>query len=988
MSETNLPADDPRLTAYALNELDASERAEVEQFLAANPECRAAVAQIRDVAGQLSHELRREPVLHLEQPHRAAIEKQAAAVVTVQPTRSGLRTWQQTFVGIAASVVITGGLVWLMSGRPQYGDSVAFATKPAATEQFSRSLTVAQDDLAEAQLADQLSARTLTREAAAVDEVGAKIGAEVRQLPGESKRTDLEVRFGAKNEKYEDAAKELPTIANKTTGSATRPVGDAFGVSAGKPSSSEFAGRDSKAGQSPLNGVPALTQQTAVLPPVPTDNPSDPNAAAPRGPGAPLKKTPPPQAKSAQFYPKGQPVADARKGAESDKESTPKQAAGTTPSSQRLATTATPPSLGREATTPAAADNTPLPPNSVPPRASAPAAGGGGMGGLAGGRAAGVAEPQEQKVAQRSLREESARRANEPQAANPVAAPAQQQQRGTDSASGSRDATPLTRLQVADAEAKPGVQFNSDDAKREKQVQAAQEFDRREKLKEETLAKLKEVKDLQQNVNSFRYLTPTPAPGTETYTPITENEFVSPYKEAVSTFSIDVDTASYSNVRRFLTQGQLPPPAAVRIEELVNYFSYDDPAPAGERPFSVTLEVNRCPWNIDNRLVRIGLKGKEVARDKRPPSNLVFLVDVSGSMADNNKLPLVKQGLEMLTRQMTEGDRVAIVTYSDTAALRLDSTRGDKQGEILNAIRALKAGGSTNGADGIQKAYAEAQENLLEDGTNRVILCTDGDFNVGVTDDDQLVTMVQEQARGKVFLSVFGFGMGNLKDGKLEKLADKGNGHYAYVDDLHEAQKVFVDEMAATLVTIAKDVKLQIEFNPAKVGAYRLIGYENRALAAQDFSDDTKDAGEIGAGHSVTALYELIPSEKWSQQQVIAGLKYQKPGAQLGGIPNEELLTLNLRFKQPDGDKSQLLEFPLSDRRDTASRPSRDFEWSAAVAGFGMLLRNSQYKGQASLDVITELAQGSKGPDANGRRQEFLDMINATKAIVSQQQSK
>ncbi|HTI52018.1 MAG TPA: von Willebrand factor type A domain-containing protein, partial [Planctomycetaceae bacterium] len=353
---------------------------------------------------------------------------------------------------------------------------------------------------------------------------------------------------------------------------------------------------------------------------------------------------------------------------------------------------------------------------------------------------------------------------------------------------------------------------------------------------------------------------------TEAYDPIIENPFVAPTAEPLSTFGVDVDTASYANVRRFLTNQQMPPRNAVRIEELVNYFRYDYPQPAAGQPVSINVEVGRAPWRPGNRLVRIGLKGREIPRDKRPTSNFVFLVDVSGSMQAENKLPLVKAGLSMLTEQMTESDRVAIVTYSDTAALRLESTTGDNRQPILNTITGLQANGSTNGAGGIQLAYETAVRHFIEGGVNRVILCTDGDFNVGVTGDDELVKLIEERARSKVFFSVFGFGMGNLKDGKLEKLADKGNGHYAYIDGQREAKKVFVDELSGTLVTIAKDVKLQVEFNPARVGAYRLIGYENRALAAQDFNNDKKDAGDMGAGHTVTALYEIVPADTLPRQ--------------------------------------------------------------------------------------------------------------------------
>lgn len=466
----------------------------------------------------------------------------------------------------------------------------------------------------------------------------------------------------------------------------------------------------------------------------------------------------------------------------------------------------------------------------------------------------------------------------------------------------------------------------------------------------------------------------------ESYETIVENPFVSPLSAPLSTFSIDVDTASYSNVRRYLKSGQLPPKNAVRIEELINYFDYSYPPPDGDVPFAVRTEIAACPWDAEHRLVRIGLKGREVSREDRPPTNLVFLIDVSGSMQPPNKLPLVKAALEMLVEGTTERDRVAMVVYAGNAGLVLESTPGSRQPEILSAIERLDAGGSTNGAEGIQLAYQQARQQFLKDGVNRVILCTDGDFNVGISSDDALVELIQREAKSGVFLSVFGFGMGNLKDSKLEKLADKGNGHYAYIDDRNEARKVFVEELSGTLVTIAKDVKIQVEFNPAQVGAYRLIGYENRALADRDFNDDTKDAGEIGAGHTVTALYEIIPADKAPEVVAQEALKYQRRIVREKKT-RDEVLTLKLRYKQPDGDKSTLVEYPAVDERDAKKRPSNDFQWAAAVAAFGLVLRDSQFQGSANLPLVMELAQASRGSDSTGRRQEFLELVQTAEQL-------
>ena len=475
---------------------------------------------------------------------------------------------------------------------------------------------------------------------------------------------------------------------------------------------------------------------------------------------------------------------------------------------------------------------------------------------------------------------------------------------------------------------------------------------------------------------------------TESYDSIVENPFLRPIDEPLSTFSIDVDTASYSNCRRMLNMGQLPPAGAVRLEEFVNYFPYDYPQPTGDAPFSMTTEAARCPWNAEHVLVRVGLKGKEIHRKERPASNLVFLVDVSGSMSEPNKLPLVRESLKLLVRELDENDRVAMVVYAGNSGLVLAPTGGDRKAAILNAIEKLEAGGSTNGAAGIELAYQLATDNFIKGGVNRVVLATDGDFNVGVTSQDELVRLIEAKAKSGVFFSALGYGMGNYKDSTLEKLAAKGNGNYAYIDTLNEARKVLVEQMSGTLVTIAKDVKIQIEFNPARVAGYRLLGYENRILAAQDFNDDKKDAGEIGAGHSVTALYELIPTGKRGEKEAarlpeVDPLKYQpmpevKP---LDTVAANELLTLKLRYKQPDGEKSKLLEQTLSDDVSDYARAAADFKFASAVAGFGLLLRDSKYKGSATFDAVVELAMESIGRDEFGYRKEFVDLVRKAKEL-------
>lgn len=471
---------------------------------------------------------------------------------------------------------------------------------------------------------------------------------------------------------------------------------------------------------------------------------------------------------------------------------------------------------------------------------------------------------------------------------------------------------------------------------------------------------------------------------TEAYDHQAENPFVAVNQHPLSTFSIDVDTASYANVRRFLQSGQLPPKGAVRIEELLNYFSYDYPQPEGDVPFSSNIEIAECPWKPAHRLARIGLKGKEIAVDKRPVSNLVFLIDVSGSMHAQNKLPLVVQAFKLLVNQLTENDRVAIVVYAGAAGTVLDSTTGDRKDVILAALDRLQAGGSTNGAGGIRQAYEVAQQHFIKGGTNRVILCSDGDFNVGTTSQDELVRLIEDKAKSGVFLTVLGFGMGNFKDSTMEKLADKGNGNYGYIDSLSEAKKIFVEQMSGTLITIAKDVKIQIEFNPAQVAGYRLIGYENRILAKEDFNNDQKDAGEIGAGHTVTALYEIVPAgQPIPAEGNVDTLKYQTPAATTpAATESNELLTLKLRYKAPDGDTSQLVSFPVTDAGKKFSQASPDFVWATAVAQFGLLLRDSTHKGNATMASVLEMAQSSRGADKQGYRTEFLELVNAATRLL------
>ena len=480
-------------------------------------------------------------------------------------------------------------------------------------------------------------------------------------------------------------------------------------------------------------------------------------------------------------------------------------------------------------------------------------------------------------------------------------------------------------------------------------------------------------------------LVATPEKGydTEDYSNIVENNFLAVIRNPLSTFSIDVDEAAYSNIRRYITEGSLPPPGAVRIEEMINYFDYSYPQPTATDPFSVNTEMAACPWNPQHKLVHIGLQGKEIPLKNLPASNMVFLVDVSGSMDEPNKLPLVKASLKMLTDQLRENDRVAIVVYAGSAGLVLRSTSGSNKIKIKEAIDNLEAGGSTAGGEGIQLAYKTARQHFIDGGNNRIVLATDGDFNVGPSSDDELVRMVEQERRSGVFLSVLGYGMGNYKDNKMQQLADKGNGNHSYIDNINEAKKVLVNEFSSTLFTIAKDVKIQVEFNPAAVKAYRLIGYENRLLADEDFNDDLKDAGELGAGHTVTALYEIIPAgvnDLFTQK--VDALKYQINEVKLTPTSTREVMTIKLRYKRPEDNTSMLLAQTVADNDTDLVNTSDNFRFSCAVAEFGMLLRSSAFKQEASYQQVAALAQSAIGKDENDYRKEFIKLVSAAHSLA------
>lgn len=470
-----------------------------------------------------------------------------------------------------------------------------------------------------------------------------------------------------------------------------------------------------------------------------------------------------------------------------------------------------------------------------------------------------------------------------------------------------------------------------------------------------------------------------PAWNRESYNAIKENGFINAGRDPLSTFSIDVDTASYANVRRLVNDGQLPPVGAVRIEEMVNYFTYDYDEPKGKEPFALSAEIAPSPYHQDYLLARIGLKARDLAKEQLPPSNLVFLVDVSGSMQDPNKLPLLKQALPLLVQQLGNRDRVAMVVYAGADSVVLQPTAGNRQQEIIAAIDRLQAGGSTHASSGIRTAYQLARQAFIHGGNNRVVLASDGDFNVGVTSRDELAKLIEQERKDGIYLTVLGFGMGNYHDDTMEILADKGNGNYAYIDSLLEAKKVLVKEMSGTLFALANDVKIQVEFNPAKVGAYRLIGYENRQLNDEDFKDDSKDAGEVGVGHRVTALYELIPAGHKAIPQ-LDPLKYQATQA-TAAKESDELMTVKLRYKPQGKTSSEQISLPVSA---VTKQGSTDLRFAAAVAGYGMLLTGSEHKGEFTWEQCLKLAREGRGQDAEGYRAEFYRLVEMSELLAKQ----
>jgi Ca-activated chloride channel family protein len=925
--------DDPRLTAFALGELDGADRAEIEQLIADSPEAAALVKEIEETIGVLDGELAAEPTPELTEAQRAAILEGEAATASSSPDASSEDLSEDEARGAGtiakvASAAAMAGSVDVDDVPRELPDSPAVRSFPWAivgTLVASAAVMLAVvTQMPDGEFGDFTSDTPAAGTVAHTDSP-----AEMAMMEGESADSRSGFGDGVDDADGSGIRFEVDAIvaarqdtAMNLAAASVAPRGLAGGAD-GEQFAQNIAGTTSRVSD---KAVPML--------PVPQSRRSGVRGESARNGvegGQQLVQT------TERLRKIKSKVASAPRLTE---KSAPQKGGARSVAAAESAAPTVP--LGSAATTSPALPGSAAKPFSGTSGAkesgAAPAGNssrGGALGRLPGGRGRPVAGPV-------------------PAGGQP-------------------------------GDSKPG--------KAKPQLQVASVA----KDRQDALKRLQESQALSGEQKQKSGFARTPSPTNEAYEPIIENDFVEPdtREKRLSTFSIDVDTASYSNVRRFLNQGQVPPPNAVRIEELVNYFRYDYAEPKDGKPFAVDVELNACPWAAGHRLARIGIKAKEIDKTKRPPTSLVFMIDVSGSMRSSNKLALVKQSINLLVNELTEDDQVSIVAYANNAGLRLDATSGAKKQDIMKVVNGLTAGGSTNGEGGIRTAYDTAIKHFIQGGSNRVIMCTDGDFNVGVSDDSELVQLIEEKAASGVFLNIFGFGMGNLKDAKLEKLADKGNGQYGYMDNLREAQKVFRDELMGTLYTVAKDVKIQVEFNPTTVGAYRLIGYENRKLAAQDFNDDTKDAGEIGAGHVVTALYEIVPKKTWDARPDVGQLRYaekKRDGAKDDAGEkaeksafNDELLFVKLNYKNPDEETSTTnpgLHIPVTDLqfRGRTKAPSNDFMWAASVASFGMNLRGSKYSGSWTLADVLETAEGAKGDD--DLRAEFVELVKRAKSLI------
>ena len=1015
--------DDPRLTAFVLGEIDDTDRAEIEQLLETSPEAQAAVADIEDTIGALREGLASEPAPELTADQRAAVEYQLAgrtmkAVTEAASLRRGGRF--SKLAGVVASVSALGLLVTFV--LPSFQPAREYSTEASRSSDEAQSHLMVMDDVEWTE--ETLSVAAATERAdsnVSGGSLAASLDKAVRGTvanPGDNSfrggyRVSAEIAELSSSGSSSTRQPEYSGPAGNTSGASLSAENDKQAGDVSKLNRAQVAQTSPAEKLSDFGRVG--NQPKDASQPERTQRMTASSGSRPE-PGGSLGGAISDGDEARPFRLAGRPAA-----ASATELGSASKSDGAKPFYQ------TPPSSTPQSAGESAPDNFGL--------AKQPASVSGGMQ-ITGPRPASVLPVKPESERESGL---SNQLSTELASSAPVL-PAnsgpkkrvlflEDEKRGVQQADTNKPVTESESLrQVRDREEALAREGKSQSLKEqsdglETQLAAIDSGARRvgqrglgmpgrdlqEQLQLYSESLIRSRSTLESKPEAKQ---PGSGFGTETYDTIVENDFIVPVlgdkEKSLSTISIDVDTASYANMRRFLNRDQLPPANSVRIEELVNYFKYDYPEPEGNEPFSVKTELASCPWQPSHRLAMVGLKAKTIDKAQRPPTNLVFLLDVSGSMRSSNKLPLVQQSMRLLVEEMTEDDRVAIVTYASNSGVRLESTAGSKKSEILAVIDSLQAGGSTNGEGGIRMAYDQANRHYFQGGANRVILCSDGDFNVGVSTDNELVELIQEKAASGVFLSVFGFGMGNLKDAKLEKLADKGNGHYGYIDNLNEAKKVFQDELVGTLYTVAKDVKLQVEFNPATVGAYRLIGYENRKLAAQDFTDDTKDAGEIGSGHTVTALYEIIPKQVLLEQPRVDGLKYQatekNPAPQDSPADpvaepvdpletettSEELLTVKLRFKKPDEDVSQPVEreFPVRDVEiagKQVSAISNDLMFAASVASFGMNLRGSKYRGNWGFAEALETAQGAQGEIDRDQRAEFVQLVQRAMRITGQQ---
>lgn len=986
-NETNFDLDDPRLTAYALGDLDGDERLQMEAWVACHPEAQRAVAEIRAAAGELTEALAAEPAPALRDEQRAAIEAKLQGKVIPGPGSASGWSRRRTFTSVflmAASMLIFVGF-YELSKSPRMTLRSSLALEDASPGSDDRRAAkpaggVLSDDLAAASAKKPGSAPDSGEVTKSEGDVGYRWSDHLEAenaIPGDAKlRAGLAAEPGAGNAPApsvlipESTSGLAKKDASSLTGASTQQeLKSAESITARFSSESEGDRKQQKLDQAGSAGDQdgGTKKGEAIVETLRFDSLFEGDIPAEK------RKA---EAKSELYY--VAPVAGGSGGGGAAPRDRSKDTFGGRTGGTRGISA--PGGKNGAAPSPPGTKEVPVAGRPVGPSGpsgpATPAVGPAGPASPSPTAGATGAQPSGSLLTPGGFR-----------GAPPAIPPAGLFTDPAPKPAGGAPVPPPTDSVERQFGVLNKVGYLGEATKDKSTDTESKDFSESNQLA--LAARVRRLDD-ERSMGMWR----DRIVGTETYTPIVENSFLRSADAPLSTFGLDVDTASYANVRRFLQSGQLPPRDAVRLEEMINYFRYSYAPPKGNVPFSTALDVAACPWQPSHRLVRVGIKAREVDVETRKPSNLVFLVDVSGSMQPDDRLPLVKQGLRLLTKELGENDNIGIVTYAGTSGVALPSTNGSRAAEILSVVESLSAGGSTNGASGIQLAYEMAQRHFITGGVNRVILATDGDFNVGTTSPDELEKLIAEKAKSGVFLTVLGVGRGNLKDATMERLADRGNGNFSYLDSLREARRVLVEQMHGTLVTVAKDVKVQVEFNPTKVAAYRLLGYENRTMAAEDFRNDAKDAGDIGAGHTVTALYEVVPVgaalTSAEEDRAPVKLKYAAPVREeykaaepkVGGELSNELLTLFVRYKQPEGEKAEELEIPLKDSAaQSIEKADIDFRFQASVAAFGMLLRGSRHSGSATLDWVLSTAEASKGEDRDGWRREFIDLVMRAKSI-------